>query len=395
MPHLEINYISPISGSLNNDTCYLVILKCDGMNELINCVEINGLNNVTNKLRAYYIGKYIDGGEGKFSVRLFRKRGGKIELMYVGEFEMIDEIGTVRAIMMYGVGNILRNGIHWNDETFLSEQYFNYEIVEKENKCALFVREMSKCMLDKMDSSVIDGKGLIYNRYYGNFMKEFGGRYVGNDYDDYVKKYCIDVRKYVERDKGNFRDMFVRKIKDELRIGMSNDHNNNMVVSPCDSRVSIIKGGFKCRTILSDYPRVCVPYQGYLIDVVKKEGYISFNFVNDYFIPSHVEEREYISVVLGHNINVSRGYPELVDVQPNTLLNYSLIVKGKSIVVINKKKKKLWFEQGEEMCVFDSCVGDVYVVFNRPFRYSADVGKYCSKGIECYVRFNDNIGRIY
>ena len=196
-----------------------------------------------------------------------------------------------------------------------------------------------------------------------------------------------------------FKSMLVRKIIPEFRIMKSNDYKNDIVVCPCDGRVSLVKGGFKCRVEAQDYPRVCVPYQGNLMKVVKKNGYIMMHFVNEYFIPKSIGEREYISVVYGHELNMSRAYPELMDVQPSSVLNFTIVLKSTnmdSIMLPNSKigGKNMWFEQGEEIAVFGDCVGVVMVLFNRMVDYYDDIKKYGKMDIECYVKLNDNVGVI-
>ena len=80
---------------------------------------------------------------------------------------------------------------------------------------------------------------------------------------------------------------------------------------------------------------------------------------------------------------------KIMDIQNNVELNATYRIKP------------TWMEQGEELGVFNCCLGNVVCLFNRPIGFASDI-KFNSKLndnslykiIECYIRARDVIGLI-
>src|SRR5258706_207074 len=118
-----------------------------------------------------------------------------------------------------------------------------------------------------------DVTGLLFNNYEKTFMVQFvDRRNFTTNYLDYVKKYQIDVEKFVVKRPSNFKDMLMREIDMRYRPLRENGYNNNVVVCPVDSRVRKVKNGFECRVGVSDSPRVGLCYGGQLVKVEKGQG---------------------------------------------------------------------------------------------------------------------------
>jgi Phosphatidylserine decarboxylase len=288
----------------------------------------------------------------------------------------------------------------------------------------------------------------------------FKTHYCQGSYDNYlqyVKEYQLDLNKYyeVKENHQNFLSMFTRKINQNYRPIRFDPYLNNVILSPSDGRVrgflvnetlkfslfsyqlempefitqpyELINGsGFMNRITPTDYQRVYLSYSGYLKEVgiygeINKPYIITLKFDNEYFMPPDVHEREYISVIYGHNVHTSRAYPELVEVQPKTTLIHYLILIGTnyddSIIFTNNKLlkmkeiiklnttyriKPMWMEQGEEVATFGCGSGYVISLFNRQIDFTSDIKYYSKmdtdqplyKPIDCFVKLRDIVGVI-
>jgi hypothetical protein len=479
---IEINYISPLSKYIFDKTerYYLVLINTSKSNNvLINKIEIPTIDNITNNIRAYTINKSMqimsELQSPYYSVRLFKHTIGsnKLSLLFVTDIDInYFEHNNISKIELVAPSKVLgnnRNGIYVDENSFLDEQYNNYESDDNQNKCILFVakvkktnKELIKPYIFKFDLS--KSNKFVYHRYHNNIIKEQDELNISylcqtNSFNDYIKlinSQSIDVNRYEKKDRNTFSSMFMRRINlTNFRKIVYNPYLNNTIISPVDSRIlgfdinsatkfkfnninfhykdlvtnsdELLNGsGFVNRVSLSDYQRFHNPYSAYLSEIGiynqnSSQYYISLKFTTDYFIPPTVHEREYISVVYGHNIQNSRGYPELVEKQPKTYLVFYLIIFGdasnesiqftntklvnlQKIVNLNSsyKTKKIWIEQGEELGVFNCCYGNVLFMINRPIDFASDIKYYSKlennstlyKQIECFVKVNDMIGLI-
>ena len=473
----EINYISPISNHVFNNTLnkyYLIFVNTSlNNNVIINKIEIPKIENITEHIRSYHIGKTINltvNSHPFYSLGLFEHeiKINKINLIFSGKINLNDlegqniqikELSTPSKIM----GNY-RATLYKNETSFLEEQFYNYETQNDKNKCMLFMTKINntdkpliKPYMIKFD---LANETYIYHRYQKNVIKEHMMHNINNfcqsntfgDYVKFIKTYNIDVNRYLNKNKDTFRSMFMRKININGYRPLNFDpYLNNVICSPVDGRIKgfdinsatkfkfnnqmyhykdliskpheLLNGsGFMNRMIPSDYQRIHAPYQAYLKEIgmynIQGDQYfISMRFESNYFIPPSVHEREYISVIYGHNVNMSRGYPELVEEQPKTNLilfgnnsNDSIVFTNnklidiKKIVSINTTKRieQKWFEQGEEIGVFNCCLGNSIFLINRPIDFASDIKLYSKlndkpslhKSIESYIKVNDIIGLI-
>lgn len=418
MSNIEINYIAPITNYnfSKSNKYYLVISFIKGNNIIIHQLPIT-MNNVTDTKRAYHINKMFLWNGGKISVQIFQhEQNNKLTLLFTnninpGAFE-INNISPITLYPLPTTFNLPKTTIYKNKLSFLSEQFFNYEALTPLNQCVIFFTNRPNTLYQKIPSFTFSiqslPKGSSYNKYHEIFTVQ-NAPIITSDYVRYMGHYQVDINKYVPKMNSNFNDMILRKIDLSKRPITYTPYLNNVITCPMDcSAVKIIDGNsFSCSLSPSDYFRFHLPYQGYLIDVKKKylDGRICYvlNFANNYFIPKSVGEREYISVVYGQNVQMSRGYPELVTVQPDTSLYFDVILIGnkndESIIFTNKdvsdfmekqNKKSLWIDQSVEICGFNKCLGQIVVKFNRGIEFDKNI----RNDMGNFIKLNDMIGYL-
>lgn len=486
---IEINYISPISNYkfANINKYYLVIINSTRDNSIfINKIHLENIKNVSVDIRSYNINKAITLiSQERYpicSIKLFENDtiNNTIKLLFSGNIDTnFIEYNGIKTIILFSPSNVLnceRECIFENDISFVSEQFFNFETINKDSKCILFItklkntdKQIIKPFIYQFD---ISPNIFIYDRYQQNVIREILNiqeqYYILNslcktntysDYIQFIKIFQIDVNKYTDNKNfknNSFKEMFMRRINPIYRKIHFDSYLNNVILSPTDGRIStfditkkfkfsyynyifgiddliyksneILNGkGFKNRMIPSDYSRIFLPYSGNLTNIgifgndKNKPYMITMRFESDYFIPNDVHEREYLSVIYGNNINVSRGYPELVEKQPNTCLVFYLILLGNNLVdsiiftnnkllnmtkIItlntNYKMNFMWFEQGEEIGTFNCCIGQTLFMINRFIQFTSDIRFYSKidedsklkKPIETYIKAKDIIGLI-
>jgi len=481
---IEINYISPMSNYIFDNKLkryYLVFINTSLNNDVaISKIELLNIENITESIRSYHVGKGIKLLSGLqypfYSLRLFEHNinTNKINLIFTGNANINEiEFNNIKIIELFMPTKIIGNyqsTIYKNETSFLEEQFHNYESLDNKNKCMLFMTKLKKSDKELIKPYVFrfdlinESEPYIYHRYQNNIIKEqqlvsidnFCKSNTFEDYIKFIKTYNIDVNRYLKKDKDTFKSMFMRKINlTTYRPLIYNVYLNNNICSPVDGRMKgfdinsatkfkfnnelyhykdlvtkpyeLLNGsGFMNRIIPSDYQRIHMPYPANLKEISiynakDKQYYISLRFESDYFIPPNVHEREYISVVYGHNTRMSRGYPELVEKQPKTNLIFYLIMFGnssnesiaftnnklidiKKIMNVNSthKIKETWFEQGEEVGVFNCCFGNTVFLINRPIDFASDIKFYSKleanqslhKSIESYIKVRDIVGLI-
>lgn len=481
---IEFNYISPMSTYVfdnKRNHYYLVHISSHNKNNVtIHKILLSDLRNINKEVRAMAINKAVTTSNNfeypTQSLLIFEHNilTNILKLLFVGNLNLIEtDFNNMINLTMKQPSKVVgdfRSGKYIDDTSFLSEQFFNYETFESDDseKCMLFITKLKKtnmeiiksyvCKFDRLDSKY------IFNRYHNNVVKEqqliditkLCENNTITDYMTLLKNYNIDVNKYNPNNLSNktFRALYLRKINSKFRPLKFNQYINNLITCPVDGRISafhinpdikfklgnlqytlndIIKkpfpinegSGYVARMTPSDYQRVSMPYAGYLTEASIFGGaepyYISLKFESTYFMPPDVHERDYRSVLLGHNDLMSKEFPELVDVQPRIKLIFYVILIGsleqESVVFTNHKLLKLknkiklnttikinnqlWLEQGEEIAGFN-CLNNSTVLFitNRPMDFTSDI-KYHSKlenndnlgkKIECYIKCKDVVG---
>lgn len=410
MQKLEINYISPITNYVFSlkSKYYLIISYLEYPNIIIHKFPIN-FNNVTNTVRAYIIGQviYIK-TRSKYTIQIFQHDpNNKMTLLFTNVINpFVFEINNVMPIELFPPMTT-KSVTFLANESYLSEQFYKYERLAPNNQCVVFFTMRSFDKIGPMlKPIVLPIKGLpkysSYNKYHETFTIPIDIKLEKMNYDKFIELHQMDMTKYIDKKNTNFNDMFMRKINLQKRPFTHDLTKNNVITCPTDcSIVRVLSDkSFSCEMLPSDYPRVCMPYQGYLVDLDIKflpNGNISYilNFSNNYYIPNNVGERDYKSVVYGHNVGVTRGYPELVDVQPDTTVYFDIVLIGtnskESVLVTNEKiqyfeGKKIWLEKGEEIAGFNDCLGKMIVSFNRGVDFEI------VEGFNNYVLMNDTIG---
>lgn len=460
MDILNIDFISPIGNykfDNKENNYYLVHIGIDTIHKIL----LPNLDNIDSQVRAYAINKAIKitnhYAYPEQSLLIFEHnvKQNIIKLLFVSKFnpEKYDYFGTIEIIMKMPsrVLNELRFSSFEDDKSFVKEQFFNYETFDKsDNKCVLF---LTKSKNPKNNYKIVNqtqiklDKNYVFNRYHNTLMKEIEPINLSNlcqsnlenDYKKLVKHYSIDVNRYNPTNLNTFKELFLRQINQKFRPLTSQYYFNNLLNSPVDGRTTsfsvksspyplneIIQVPFELKTgsgILTritpgDYQRVHMPYQGFLTEIISLSSYTSLKFENTYFMPPSVEEREYISVLFGHRVNMSREYPELIKVQPRIKLIFYVVLLGKDVVLLNQKLinicksnkvqipyEKIWFERGEEIGSFncskleeekESFTFNNNVLFftNRDIDFTNDVRYFSSEKIESYIKSKDIFGML-
>lgn len=440
----------------NNNKYYLVYVSLYSIHK----IELSKLDNINQQLRAININKSIETTNHidypTQDVMLFEHNVNNsiIKLLFSGKVELINydynENVQIKMHQPSKVLNNFRNSKYIDDSSFMNEQFYNYETVESENeKCILFLTKSRVKTGILIDHSLIPLKNsdkLLFNRYHNTIIKEQPELTINNlcqsnkteDYITLMKHYNIDINKYNKTNFLTFRELFLRQINPKFRPLVSQYYFNNLINAPSDGRVTSFNinkdsklkimdqdyllneiigvsfslnsgSGMLTRLTPGDYQRVSMPYFGYLTEIISTNNYVSLKFENTYFMPPSVSEREYISVLYGHNVNMSRNFPELVDVQPKIKLIFYLVLIGNDIALSNNKLLKIqvkntrikipyenmWFEKGEEVGGFNCCNGHVLFITNRQIDFTNDI-RYHSmdKHIECYIKNKDIFGLL-
>jgi len=426
MDIININYISPKSQYVFDNKLnhyYLVFLSKE-----IHKIILPELTNIDQKLRAISINKRFKTSNQTQSIRVFEHniKSNMFKLLFVGSIDLLQyDYNNIIKVELYRPSFVLgnfRTGLNVTDE-----QFFNYETILDKEKCILFMTKLHKANSDFIKPEIINLEKPIFNRYHNTFMKEIEPKKLEdfNDYDSFVKHYNIDINRYSKTNLTTFKELFLRKINPTFRPLVTQVYFNNLINAPCDGRVrafeinkdlriklmdnlyslnEIIKvpfvlnqgSGLISRLTFADYQRVSMPYSGYLTEINVLPNYTSFKFESTFFMPPSVSERDYASVLVGHHVNDSKEFPELVEPQPKIKLIFYVILFGSQIVVTNdkilRKSDNMWFEIGEEIGGFHFCSGHVLFITNRPTDFTNDIKNYSKKNIECYIKNKDLIG---
>ncbi len=461
MDIININYISPMSTykfDSNNNKYYLVHM---GLYSIHKIDLPSNINNINQQIRAYSINKAIK-TENHFAyptqdLMVFEHNIHKniIKLLFVAKLDLVKyDYGNLIELTMRQPSKVLgnfRSSTYTNDYDFMNEQFFNYESFEPENdKCMLFLMKVhdlkNRNIVEKSNITPQISDRLLFNRYHNTIIKEQPVLQIDNlcksnrteDYLTLMKHYNIDVNRYTKTDLLTFRELFLRPINPKFRPLVSQYYFNNLINAPADGRVKAFNinnefrlrimncdyslsdiigvsftlntgSGMMTRLTPGDYQRVSMPYPGYLTEIAIVGNYTSLKFESTYFMPPSVKEREYISVLYGNNVSMSRNFPELVEVQPRIKLIFYVILFGKDVILTNKKlleiaRKNLriqipyediWFEKGEEVGGFNCCQGHVLFITNRPIDFTNDIRYHTmDKNIECYIKNKDIFGLL-
>ncbi len=414
MPIIDINYISPITNYTFSklDKYYLVISFMESDDKITFYKHDMTLNNVNETVRAYHISKSINISLPKipikYTIQIFKH--DKLNIITLLFTNLIDfsvfEYNNIQAISLYSPDSIIneKHTTYIGLKSFLSEQFFNYETLSNDNQCLLFLTLKTHTRfptLEPVKLNVSDLAVTSYNKYHNTYTTPIKV-FKTNNYIEYLKYYQIDIKKFVPKINGDFRNMLLRKMDMSKRPIMYDRLMNNVITCPSDGRIKIINSNsFTWFMRPNDYPRISLIYPGYLVGMKRKQingnECLVLNFTNDYYMSHFQGEREMISILLGHNVAMSRAYPELTAVQDDNTLNFDVIFMGsnrESIILTNEKLinyngKKIWFDT-EELLLFNNYLGKCIVSFNRELQYNSDIKDNC----ENFIKLNDTIAYI-
>ena len=474
---LEINYISPISGNQFNNIensyhlvlCYL----SDSDKIIIHDIKLPYLKRVTNSVIAFHINKSI-----KFPYEYYpicrigiyelNNKTKKLRLIFSSHLDLINvkpQTNIRLSLIQPSTHNLTVN--YKNKLSYLSELFFNHE-THTGNKCILHClftsHHLSRTKQVQDDVFQIDNS-FVYNRYVNFVAKKITHKCEQTDlskktYQDYlnlIKMYHIDTNKYLPIEDKDYPSLLTRKIKYNFRKLFHDDFANNIVTASNDGNYltflynastelklgdsdfhlnHIIKNltpfyggsGYISTMKYHHYKRIYMPYQGKLegVGFYKDHGSIKnltvvLHFTNTYFTPPDVSEREYSSVIYGHNSDMARYFPDIVKTQPETVVHFYLILVGNtrldSIQLDNvklynmlgkvnintyHKMSSVWISKGESLGSFLSCSSHTILLVNRKMKFSHDL-EYFSKvnpshskkdKIETFVKTKDIIGYL-
>lgn len=430
--------------NLDNDYIYLLFTGSLSLDSLeifgIKCITLNSPSKVINDIRKT---KYID-----------------MSSFLDEQFYNFETINTNNRCLMFITRVIKTN--KYQVKPFI----YKYDMAN-DNNIYIYNRysnNIIKEFIPNYMKNIINIKKIMSSEYFYLHSINFMSKFCSNNhnslqkYNQFIKDYQIDTNIYEnikESNYINFKSLLLRKIKDSFRLLRYDPYLNNVVISPTDGRIKAFNindslkfdiynsqidliniipnsyqlksgSGFINRLTPTDYQRINIPYSGYLINIgIYKQSenmpyVVIMKFDSNYFIPPDVHEREYLSVIYGNAVGVSRGYPDLLIKQPNTNLEFYLVMiangSTSSIQLINSKllgitksinlnstfaTKPTWFQQGEEIGVFNCSLGYTIFMINRSMDFSADIKYYSKqepnnlfKPIECFVKMNDLVGLI-
>jgi hypothetical protein len=375
---LELQYISPMSTYpfYDNNKYFLIISNIQNKSEIfIYTIELSNINNITDNIRGYRIAKSIQINKKTSSpyylLRLFEYSGNNITLLFSQKINLNDiETNNKNTILlqMPKINNTIIKSDFKNYTSFLSEQFFNYEIYDASQTCILFFTKSNKPTINPIinPTTIKFTDDYIYNQYFDSIIKESNSSLIKYNKNEIIRS---------------------------NKIGL---YNNNIIVSPTDGiyKIHITSNSTKisCKKRQHDFSVINCPYEGKIIKITEINNTTTLLFENDYFMPPSVKEREYISVFLGHPIFESRISPEFLNIQPKIKLYFSIIITSNDLQLNHKIKENMWINQVEEIGNLES--GDISIVFNRKVHSTNNIQYYSKLGMFSYIKNKDTIGLI-
>ncbi len=340
--YIELNYISPVSKyNFKKGGIYILVLINTSSDNKINIYKttIKNLDNVNNKTSGYSIKKSIITLPSllhqSYCIKLFNydTNTNKIGLIFSGLMHLDKlEMGNYNYVEMNRTPDVLghlRSATHVDDQSFLEEQFYNFEELETDEKCFLFLRRLAVSGKDVMKPTKIsfdyDHSIWLYDRYSNLVVKEFIPDEVGNlknmsnpeiqylhsnyfanvfcrmnNYKSYLKfldKYQRDDRYLMGKNKNDtLKTAISKRIAYGRRPKYYHPYINSIILSPTDGRVRGFNinptlkisshnriyttktlvdkpfqlnggSGFLTRVCPQDYQRVHVPYSAYLREI--------------------------------------------------------------------------------------------------------------------------------
>ena len=444
MEYININYVSPnIKNGFNNKYIMVIMRTLKLSNKVILYkIELNNINNITNEIRGFILNKKIkidDNEYDNFIINIYEHKlvNNIIYLVFTKNLtkkELLDN----KPIKLEALIKPNRRVEYKDDISFIDERFFRNEVDRNSNDFfILFVnREQTTQLIEPITININNTNIYVFDRYSNMIFKEPVLDMIKDKYNDknkirdkhneYIVNYMI-VNRNIKTFLNEYQPemCFITTNQNIIPTCKINDtmyrpiyleiNRNNTIVSPVDSRVDIYTKKnnkmFICRMTPRDFQKIYNPYRGYLDNIEKKDTYCILKFKSSYYIPPDVMERDYLSVILGNFTYSGSGvgagnryYPEVLDKQPNTNLEYKIIISGQNIKNSYKltniklkyfsEKNENWFEQGEELGEFSNLGGTVIVIFNRNIDFADDI-KFNSKNkLDVFIKCRDLIGYI-
>jgi len=390
------NYISPISDYVfsPSHTYYLVHYNTTDINTInINIMKLTTIDNITKSIRGYHIGKSIkiETYNSQYnSIKLFQHNltNGQLTLLFTTTFKIIDsDTGLDKSIILKNPSQIISTQ-YLNNKSFLMENLFNIGEFG-DNRCILHfsINRSTNTIVSNPTVYKFDLMNdlFIYDRYSHSVILESSS--VVNHLNDLDKDINYGTTSLIS-----------------ICTGRVTGFNNNSIKLPSifSNNGKLEKGdGYMVRITSNDNGNLYMPCNGELVDIINDDnGTTILKFKNEYFIPSSVHEREYISVIYGHNTKMSRTYPELTIPQINSQMEFYIIINnniGKNI----KLSKEKWLNCGDIFGKLNGIEGYIIFMTNRKIEYAPDLKYYSkiiqnglNKSINTFIKGCDYVGTL-
>lgn len=394
----NINFVNKINFDINNDKFIIII------NDNLYFFSYKfTLKNIQKNTAAIKINKSIDFKNERLSYMLFHYCKNKEMVKLVG----LNSMNNTELINIYETKN--KYSINYSDNFFVNEKFSDTKLKNNlimsikinTNKNAEFK------LLNKKKVNLYKYNKLIYDVKNDKILIEF--------IKDSIKKYVdsnIDIIDY-QRIINNSNSNKLKFIKSNVYERIIEDHafKNNALLSPCQSRFNFLplrssniksyidndlNYGLEFRSTCVDNKNLYTPYHGLFTNLITKKYNEIYNikilkFKTNYFIPPSFTERNYLALLNGnfthHGVGIGgglRGYPELLDKNPDVTLKYNILIFYKNNVDININHKKKFYNKGDYICNISNSIGYVLLVTNRIIKLSHKT-KHDKKIDECRI----------
>jgi hypothetical protein len=398
MPYIEFTHISPISNTIFSKKCkyYLVSTHIDPTNDniLISKNELIHLQNTNANI-------YEEEISFPINIKIFID--ANTTYTRTNLFIISEDAFKLYSLIFYGVCDFSK--YKYNQKSVLKlfsplikppkfkycDKYnygkkkdllafIDYRFYKSDNfsneRCILFFTKSCHKYNNKQNFMVLNNanKLYIFSRYHDMFFNN------------------------------NFRSIYIDINRQNMPTNL-NPYLNNEFLSPCDSIISKINFGFLCIP-LTKY--IYIPYHAKLISIKKTKKVntdsVSYLLESEYYIPKYIEERDLLSSINGSPTQGYNGpgsgtrfYPNTMDPNVSVNLSYEIRIVGPrhNIPVFkitnNKiKSKRIWLESGELLGEIRNNDVKIYIIFNRPIFYYADINNFD----KCYIKLNDIVGNL-
>ena len=434
MEHIEVSYISPASQyKFNKHMKYTLILSYTlGDKAMIIKMGISKIDNVTAQVRGYGIKKTIRVPISKdvvVNLMEYNPTTNRMKLIFRGNLTR----GQGRYYVTLRPLYVLNRTAPLSKTCYIAEQFYNF--IHRKTPtgyCLLFLNKpYRKSRFPIINTSNIDTRNIVvvYDKYHNMLVKESSSVSYSRPIQTYHYKHVSypGSASYYQIDEAQYNPQ-TGMIYPEYRPIYRDPYSNNIMIAPVDGRVrgfaanptirlaiggtsatpynmdiqEDLKSCFYFRVCPQDSKTVSFPYNGRVTKIYKKKvnGVCLdiFKVDNSYYMAPSIHERDYLSVLRGNHTYGgpgvgagSRGYPELLQPQPDSHLTYYLIVVGGNTHMKHKKVPS-WAEQGEVIGKVNG--GSVIVLCNRKMSFAEDIKYYGSRAIDCLRRMNDIVGYL-